>query len=78
MRKLSEETYISLGLFVILAGAIVWFTTLYSKTEANASALSELQAEYKKMSRKLNRIDKAILALELDAGLKPVKEEGHE
>jgi hypothetical protein len=40
---INENTGISIGLIIALAGAVSWMTTIYSGGEANAKAITRLE-----------------------------------
>lgn len=71
MTKISEKSYVSIGVVVIIIGGVMWLTTLFSKVNAQSEAmaaqvdeikqLKETQRDYNKtvesIDRRLSRIE---------------------
>lgn len=64
VRAVTEGTLLPISLVIVFMGGVVWLTTLYAKTEANAAALQKIefkQDQYlqnlEKILQKLNRIE---------------------
>ena len=57
---ISEKTAVSLGLVIVLAGGIVWLSTVFAQVRHNGEQISELKEHAKvveSIDRRLSRIE---------------------
>ena len=55
--QITESTLIPLSLAITMAGGIFWLTTIYSKTEAIASAMDKYTTALISIDQRLSRIE---------------------
>lgn len=49
MKAVTEKTLIPISLVITILGGVVWFTTLWARSESFATELAEVKAEQKTM-----------------------------
>ena len=69
MTKITEKTYVSLGLVIVIIGGIGWLTSIYWKTESNASELIKYSEKYEKLEIVLQSMDRRLSRIEGKLGV---------
>ena len=64
MSKISEKTWVSLGLVITLLGGVVWLTTIWMQSEANARSIQKI--EEKQTTIDLIQTDIAVIKTKLE------------
>lgn len=62
--KISENTTITLGIFVIFAGGLMWLSTMYSEVRANTETVKQIQAEQREYIAFVQSIDARLSRIE--------------
>lgn len=56
MRKISENTPITIGVVITLLGGMYFVSTIYNRGEANASDIQDLKTKFDKFQEKQEKI----------------------
>ena len=71
---LSEKTLIPISLVITIIGGVVWLTTLWFRTEAQAQNIAEVKAEQKSLVREVQdnnkEVMKKLIELEVKLGVR--------
>lgn len=69
MKVFTENTAISLGLAAILAGGIIWLSSMYFETKANGEDIKEIKMGLPKYTENLEKIDIRLSRIEGRLGI---------
>ena len=64
MKVFTENTAISLGLAAILAGGIIWLSSMYFETKANGEDIKEIKTNQMRYIEDVERIDARLSRIE--------------
>lgn len=71
MRSITENTKISIGVLILLAGAISWLTSLYSDVQVQGHQISSLEQEQAEIKKDIKEV--LVNTYEIKAELKQIK-----